>query len=307
MPPVRVTVCLCTWNRASLLRGCLEALERVEVPAGVQWKLRVVDNNCTDGTQRLLDDFEQRLPLERAFEPRPGVSHARNRAVEGADGEYLLWTDDDIRVTPGWMRAYLEEFERHPEAGVLGGPIELDFEQPMPEWLRRTLPHFVAAYSGLDLGPQHERLDPEDHSQIPYGANFAIRHELQARYRFDPGRGRRAGGLLSGEETTLLQTAMLDGAQGRWVPAARVLHFVTRSRQRTRYLRGLFAGYAYYDRDGQRKEGGAGRVARLRLLRRAIRGDLVYAVRRLTRPPERWVEDLKWSARRWGLYHGSHR
>ena len=51
-------------------------------------------------------------------------SRQRNEAVSAASGEYLLFLDEDSRVSPRLLREYLAVFEREPAAGAVGGPVE---------------------------------------------------------------------------------------------------------------------------------------------------------------------------------------
>lgn len=92
------SVAICTWNRAALLRQTLENMTKLLIPPGVEWELLVVNNNCSDATDEVIDSFSARLPIRRVFEAKPGLSNARNAAVRQARGEYVLWTDDDICV-----------------------------------------------------------------------------------------------------------------------------------------------------------------------------------------------------------------
>src|SRR5947209_7995559 len=131
---MKFTVAICTWNRASLLARTLEQLTRVEHPAGA-WEVLVVNNDSTDDTERVLDSFADGLPLRRAFEPRAGLSHARNTAVGVATGDYIVWTDDDVLVSAGWLDAYRRAVERWPEAAVFGGPVRPRFEGTPPPWM----------------------------------------------------------------------------------------------------------------------------------------------------------------------------
>ena len=68
-------------------------------------------------TDDVIRSFENRLPIRRAFEPTPGQSNARNRIVAEATGDYILWTDDDVTVSPDWLVVYAEAFRARPGAG----------------------------------------------------------------------------------------------------------------------------------------------------------------------------------------------
>src|SRR5512134_131488 len=101
-----LTVAICTWNRGELLRKTLEQMTELVVPPGVTWELLVVNNNSTDHTDAVAAGFRRRLPLRYLVEPTPGKSNACNLAVREARGDYILWTDDDVLVSPQWLAAY---------------------------------------------------------------------------------------------------------------------------------------------------------------------------------------------------------
>jgi glycosyltransferase involved in cell wall biosynthesis len=110
----------------------------MNVPRRIDWEVVVVDNGSTDDTPGVLKSFAGRLPLRNVVETRRGHSPARNRAVDTANGDYLLWTDDDVIVEPGWLAAYADAFARWPQAAVFGGPIRARFDPPPPKWLLRA-------------------------------------------------------------------------------------------------------------------------------------------------------------------------
>jgi glycosyltransferase involved in cell wall biosynthesis len=51
----------------------------MDVPAGLAWELVIVDNGSRDETPAVVQGFAGKLPIRRTFEPKPGLSNARNR------------------------------------------------------------------------------------------------------------------------------------------------------------------------------------------------------------------------------------
>src|SRR5262245_53707365 len=84
-----LTVAIWTWNRARLLDQTLARMRDLRVPAGGTWELLVVNNNCTDDTDAVIAKHASALPLVRLFEPKQGLSNARNCAVDHARGDLL--------------------------------------------------------------------------------------------------------------------------------------------------------------------------------------------------------------------------
>ena len=62
MHRAEMTVLLATRNGERVLSRTLEGYCRASAPP-VGWKLVVVDNGSTDGTQRIIESFRRRLPL----------------------------------------------------------------------------------------------------------------------------------------------------------------------------------------------------------------------------------------------------
>lgn len=296
---MRFTVAVCTWNRADLLARTLERLGELDVPATLDWELVVVDNNSTDHTDRVLEGFVGRLPIVRAFEPEPGLSHARNRAIATASGEFIVWTDDDVLVDPGWLSAYRRAIDDHPSAAFFGGPVEPWFEDGAPAWLRRVFDEVSTAFAVRDLSSEPFRFEPI-RGRLPFGANYAIRREEQLRHPYDPELGRRPGSMVGEEETSVMMALLHEGAEGWWVPEAKVRHFIPPERQTVDYIRRFFEGQG--ERAAATAEPGAttGRLSwrgrPVWMWKEAVLAELAYRARRLVQPPEGWIGALKRAA-----------
>jgi glycosyltransferase involved in cell wall biosynthesis len=295
---MNVSIGVCTWNRCALLRQGLEAMTGLVIPAGVNWEVLVVNNNCTDATDDVVRSFEGRLPIRGLFEPKPGKSNALNTATREAKGECILWTDDDTRVDPGWLAAYCRAFERWPNAAVIGGAVDPWFEGRPPRWLERAMVTIASAYAVRDFGAEPLGLTDV---VVPFGANMAVRREAQAKYTYDSALGPRPGSPLRGEETAMVRHMLDDGLEGWWIPDARVRHFIPKSRQRVSFLREFFFGQGL--KEGLELPLASGPhvfgVPRY-LWRQAVEPEVRYRLGRLFATPEVWVRSLAEAAEAWG-------
>src|SRR5690349_2692345 len=102
-----ITVAICTWNRAAVLRRTLNQLLQLQVPTGVNWELLVVNNNCTDNTDEVCEELSGLLPLRVLHERQTGHARAARLAIQESRGRFIAWTDDDVLVDPGWLEAIL--------------------------------------------------------------------------------------------------------------------------------------------------------------------------------------------------------
>jgi len=230
---MNVTVAICTWNRAKLLDQTLAAMCNLTVPVGVKWELLVVNNRCTDDTDSVIARHQMRLPLRRLFEPEPGLSNARNCAVAAAQGDLMLWTDDDVLIERDWLEAYVAAASKWPDAGYFGGRIEPWYESSPPKWIQPNISLLQGLLVIRDLGSSERPFCVEEQ---PWGANMAFRLEILRRHPFDPNLGRKGSESMLGEETVLIRHLKADGVQGIWVPSAKVRHYIPRERVSRRYL-----------------------------------------------------------------------
>lgn len=235
MTKQKLTVAICTYNRAASLEHTLFALALQQVPAELNWETILVDNNSTDETRAVAARFEQegRPPyLRYVFEGQQGLSHARNRAIAESRGDILLFTDDDVRPEPDWIARLVTQMDAHGCDGAGGwiGPI---WEKEPPAWLTEQFYGFLAIRPD-DKGPQLITAD----CPPPFGANMAFRRNVFERLGvFDPALGRTGNVLAGGEEWDLFQRLIEAGGKVMYFPDARVHHVVEAYRLRKAYFR----------------------------------------------------------------------
>lgn len=281
-----ISVVICTFNRAESLRRALNSVVAMDVPGDLAWELIIVNNNCTDHTDEVIGAYRNRLPLRREFEPIPGHCRARNRAIEAATGEYIVWTDDDVVVDPGWIRAYSEAFRRCPEAAVFGGRIIPTFENPVVEWVIETEAMVGGAYARRDLG---EKIQPLriNSDLIPYGANFAVRTKEQRVFRYDPELGLAPGRRRYYDEVDVIERILKCGILGYWIPQAVVNHCIGREKQTSKYLIDYFT--ALGESEAYQRSAAAVFPRKVWPVKRWLR----YRLHRLVSPPSIWVMHLQ--------------
>lgn len=288
---MRLTVAICTRNRGASLARTLASLAAVNPLRAATLEVVVVDNHSTDDTAAVIRRFTDRLPIHYVWEPEPGLSNARNTAVEVARGEFVLWTDDDVLVQHEWLRGYEDAIAMHPDASFFGGPIEASFEGGKPAWIAATWSRIASAYAERELGSEPFRLDAHT---LPFGANMAVRHRELQSVRFDHRLGRKPDRHWRvGEETALFNTLLAQGLEGWWVPVSRVHHVIPSRRQTRRYLRHYFSGVGRTQAFLTPSSDQHGLLGRPRSLWRKWLGcNLRYRWFLLTSGPTRWVPCL---------------
>lgn len=238
---IRYSIAICTYNRASLLNETLSSLEQVVGVHANDVEIVVVDNNSSDSTAAILRQFSTCLPLVHDHESQQGHCFARNRAVDRATGDIMLWTDDDVQFDSQWLVAYRQAIDNDSNNSFWGGPIEPKFLTPPSKWITENWQQLAGCYAARDFGPVPRSLDAE---HLPYGANFGVRRELCLQYPFDTQLGRKGNAVVGEDERDFLLRLIQNGHSGRWVPTAKLEHLIPRDRATLAYIARYFAGQA---------------------------------------------------------------
>ena len=169
-----VSVVLGTYNRARMLAGAIEHLI-AQQQKGVRYEIIVVDNNSTDNTRDVVSQFAgSDPPVRYIFEPRQGISYARNAGISQSRSPIIAFTDDDVRVSSDWITTVKETFDTHQEIGFIGGKVLPVWAAAPPEWLTRK--HWSPL--GLqDHGDEEFYLEPSRVTGV-IGANLSVRRNL---------------------------------------------------------------------------------------------------------------------------------
>lgn len=120
-PPL-ITVILATYNRREVT---LATLAQVIASAGPNYRVNVVavDNGSRDGTA---DAIKQRFPGVTVLRaPRNLGSCAKALGIPHAQGEYVVFLDDDSHPRPGSLSRMLHHFEANPDLGAAGFRVHL--------------------------------------------------------------------------------------------------------------------------------------------------------------------------------------
>jgi glycosyltransferase involved in cell wall biosynthesis len=106
-----LSVVVPTYQRAALLRGCLESLvgQRPPEGGGTGWyEVVVVDDGSTDATAATCAAMAARLPLRHQWIQHAGSSAAKNLGLFLATAPIVLFFDDDDVAAPDLLREHVE-------------------------------------------------------------------------------------------------------------------------------------------------------------------------------------------------------
>lgn len=217
------SVVICTRNRADSLQRCLQSL--AADPSTASAEIIVVDNGSTDHTLSIVREYAQSSvrPVRLVIEPTPGLSRARNSGVATSAGRFILFTDDDVTVEPGWLDAIVTSFTTG--VAAVGGRIVPRFLGARPRWLEG----YDAPLTLIDYGEKSFDMSAD---RLPLGANMAIDGELlrdRTSTPFNEQLG-HTGRVGFGYEETHLLLDLAATERIVYVPDARVDHWIEASR-----------------------------------------------------------------------------
>ena len=233
----RVTVLICTYNRASLLDASLESLATCAAPAG-GFEVLVVDNASTDSTAAVVEARRAGfpVPLRYLFEGRPGKSHALNTGLAATPADIILFTDDDIQVPPRWIAACCEALDERPDVDYVGGPVKPIWGAAPPAWFPTTNSNLWGTVAVLDYGDGP--FIYEERRVVPLGVNMAVRRRVvEAVGGFNPDFGRKGASLLGQEQAEFFCRTRAAKMRGMYVPDMWLYHQVPADRLTRRYFR----------------------------------------------------------------------
>lgn len=161
---IKISVIIPVYNVEQYLEACLESVLRQDFE---EMEILCVDDCSTDGSRAILERYaaEDRRIQIISYEENGGLSYARNRAMERAQGEYLFFLDSDDMVGDGaFQTLYETAAENHLDA-VRMDMEELYDDSLMSEKVPSSSTHH-GSYAGTYTGQQlfAELLRQKDYS-----------------------------------------------------------------------------------------------------------------------------------------------
>jgi glucosyl-dolichyl phosphate glucuronosyltransferase len=239
-----VSVLICTYNRARLLRETLTALRSLEMP-DCDVELVIVDNNSTDNTRLVVDEAarESAVPVLYVHESRQGKSFALNTGLASARGDVIALTDDDVLPDRQWLSRIVSIFTERDVTFVFGKVLPRWGDVPPPELLTPPAQDIWGPLAIVDYGDAPAEYLPANTGQrLPIGANLAFaRHALVTIGGWRTDLGKVNNTLISGEDHEIFVRLRRHGLYaGYYDPRVAVRHYVPATRLTRRYFRQWF-------------------------------------------------------------------
>ncbi len=235
-----VSVIIATYGRAELLFECIASIVQ---NCFTDFEILVIDQaQCSTLRQKLDEKFPREERIRYIFSERVGLSIARNKGLEMAQGKFIVCCDDDVETAPDWLQAYVDAFTSiRPMPGIVAGQIEPLWLSPKPEWFPNDhREHLLGVY-----WKRGEKLISMPEGEWPIGANFAFQQKLLDKIgSFDERVGfsyERKHPMIAGEDSLFSLNAKRIGYSIYYQPRAKVMHKIsTRKLTRKQFLKRNF-------------------------------------------------------------------
>ena len=96
-------------NRENEIEECIRS---VYAQTYENWEILIIDSGSADRTPEICRELAANEPRVRLLNGELGVSHARNKGLEEARGEYLFFLDSDDVIHPSLLQVLLEEMNK---------------------------------------------------------------------------------------------------------------------------------------------------------------------------------------------------
>lgn len=168
-----ISVIICCFNSVQRLPETLKHLANQKVNDWLSWEIVLVNNNSSDNTSELArtlwNNLESPISLSIVHEPKPGLSHARERGMREANFDVLVWCDDDNWLSEKYVQTAYEIMENDKGIGALGGWCEAAFNNDKPKWFDQQAHFFAVSKQGRSSGNITEK------KGCLYGAGMVLR------------------------------------------------------------------------------------------------------------------------------------
>ena len=167
-----VSVTIVTFNSGRFIKKCLDS---VLAQKYAHTEIVVIDNASTDGTQDILEQFENRCRI--VFnEKNIGFAAAQNQAIHLSSGDWVLTLNPDVLLMPNFIQSLVNAGGVDSKIGTVCGKLltmTASFELPNKPLVDSTGIYFNPMLRHLDRGSQEVDNGHYLHPEYVFGATAA--------------------------------------------------------------------------------------------------------------------------------------
>ena len=234
-----ISIIILVHNKLELSRSCLSSLAKAL--AGVEHEVFCIDNASTEDVSTLLDSANKfrNFHFIRNDE-NSSFSIANNRAAARSRGDYLLFLNNDVLVSPGSILAFLAAFKDKPANGVAGAKLVYPTQKLQHAGISQMLWGYASNY-GAGAASADARFQQECERFAVTGAMMCLPRAV-----FEQVGGFDERYHWGYEDVDLCLKVRAAGYRVRYVPNASGIHFESATLAAVRDPQDLSRNYQIY-------------------------------------------------------------
>jgi glycosyltransferase involved in cell wall biosynthesis len=244
---MKLSVIICTHNpRLEYLSRTLEALRLQTLPMA-EWELLMIDN-ASQPVVAALVSLAWHPNAHHIREEILGLTPARLRGIQEAQGQLLVFVDDDNLLDPDYLTNSLEIYEEYPFLGAFGGSITGEFEVNPPLSIIPYLEGLAIRKTVSDHWSNAKKWS----EATPFGAGICVRREIAELYservrndRIRVALDRKGTSLGAGGDLDMAWTSFSLKKGTGCFARLRATHLISKDRLTESYIERLYAGLAF--------------------------------------------------------------
>ncbi|HMA62445.1 MAG TPA: glycosyltransferase [bacterium] len=121
--PGLVSIIIPVFNKLNFTRNCLQSL--IKETEYNHYEIIVIDNASTDDTAYYLDKLSKKYSHIKVIfnATNQGFARASNQGAQAANGEYLLFLNNDTKALAGWLQPLVNVLENDPDVAAVGSKL----------------------------------------------------------------------------------------------------------------------------------------------------------------------------------------
>jgi succinoglycan biosynthesis protein ExoM len=230
---ITIDICIATFKRPDLLKILLDAIKKQNLPCNISARIIIIDNDKEQSANDTVKDLFAESNINYIYDVQPikNISLTRNKALEYANSEYIIFIDDDEWPDKDWLIHLLTTSQKY-NADVVFGPVIPIYPKNAPKWIIQG-GFFNRKNSTTGTIKQHGATN-----------NTLVKRTIKTNpsLKLDP-----EYGLTGGEDTDLFNRLYLAGAKMVWCNEAIVYESIPYNRMTVSWLlrRSLRGGQIY--------------------------------------------------------------
>lgn len=116
----KVTLIVPVYNSEKYIARCLESILNQTY---TDFEILVVNDGSKDKSQEIIDEYKNKFPekIIAIEQENKGVSITRNESIKRANGEYIMFVDNDDYLDTNYIETFVKAIENGDYDAVIGG------------------------------------------------------------------------------------------------------------------------------------------------------------------------------------------